>query len=86
MLRLMWLESNLTGETLESWLERVNSLEWNISVVRYEDHWCVLSGDQDVLRSDSREAVDAFLYGLALAYAVIPDHIFTDLQDRMRKR
>jgi len=36
-------------------------------------------GEQVIFGADTREAVDAFLYGMALAYAVIPPPLFDQL-------
>jgi hypothetical protein len=86
MVRLMWLEFNTQGESLEVWLKRVNALKWNIGVEKYKDQWIVKSGEQDVFRSDSYEAVEAFLYGLSIAYTIIPDDIFAEFQEKMNSR
>jgi hypothetical protein len=83
MIRLMELEFNNPDNSLEIWLKRVNELKWNINVRKFQDQWIVCSGDQDVLRTDSYEAVEAFLYGLSLAYTIIPDDMFARFRDEI---
>ena len=40
-----------------------------------------MKGGEDVLlRTDSRETAEAFLYGLGLAYSVLPPHLFEQLE------
>ncbi len=83
MQELRWLD-HLPGETLEGGIERANELLWNLSVDRHEGRWWVGAGDQTVLVTDARETVDAFLYGLGLAYGVLPDHIFQPLKQAVK--
>jgi hypothetical protein len=86
MIRLIELEFNNPDHTLEIWLKRVIELEWNIAVEKFQNQWIVWSGDQDVLRTDSYEAVEAFLYGLSLAYTIIPDDLFAGFREQMKGR
>ena len=83
MQRMFWLESHIDGGTLEGGLGRVNQLEWNISVEEYQGLWVVYGGTERVFASDDRAAVDAFLYGMSLAYAVLPDDIFGRLKEQV---
>jgi hypothetical protein len=48
---------------------------WNITISEAEGKWAVFGGDQAIYWADNREAVDAFLYGMGLAYSVIPSEI-----------
>ncbi len=75
-----WLEDHVGS--LEDGIELINRFHWFLSVVESKEgnieghHWFVLGGDQVLFSADTREAADAFLYGMALAYAVIPDYLF----------
>jgi hypothetical protein len=71
---------------LEIWRNRVKESGWNIRVEKYHHQWIVKSGEQDVLRGDSYEAVEAFLYGLSIAYTIIPDDIFAGFREAMNRR
>jgi len=37
-----------------------------------------------MLRTDSKEVAEAFLYGLGLAYAILPDAMFQSLERNMQ--
>lgn len=78
-LRWLWMIGSI-----EQGVQLVNQLEWNISVEEISYVWYVKSGDQVLLRSDSKETVDAFLYGLALAYAVLPEDLFEHVKREIR--
>ena len=55
---------------------------WYIEVVEGTNHWTVIAGEKAIFSADTREAVDAFIYGMALAYSVFPqeyiDHYVKD--------
>ena len=82
MQKLPWLHH--IG-SLEDGIELVNKLFWNIALVKRDQQWYVYGGEKVIFCADSREAVDAFLYGLALAYAVLPEHIFEQIEDGMKE-
>ena len=84
MAQFSWLD-HLPDGTLESSLTLANQLQWNLEVIEGAGHWVVRSGDQPIFRTDSRSELDAFLYGLALAYAVLPDPVFATLRDAVAR-
>jgi hypothetical protein len=59
----------------------LNELKWSISVLETNGTWSVAAGHRLVLKTSSRDAVDAFIYGLALAYSLLPQPIL----DQFRK-
>lgn len=78
MLIMPWLESHIG--TFEDGLNRINQFHWFLSIVeKGEGQWIVKGGDQVIFATDSRETLDAFLYGMSLAYAGIPDDLFERL-------
>ncbi len=75
---MRWLD-HLPDGTLESGVELANRLYWDISWGQCGQQWCVWVGGVEqhlLLRTNTREALDAFLYGLGLAYAVLPEDTF----------
>jgi hypothetical protein len=86
MVELVWLH-HLPDDSLESGIDVVNQLYWNITVFQGSESkiWYVMGGEKTILKTDSREVVDAFLYGLALAYSVLPPPVFDQLRDEVRK-
>jgi hypothetical protein len=84
MNELLMLESLFPGGNLEGGIQLANRLDWGLSVQKAADHWVVLSGDQVLLRTETREALEAFVYGMGLAYAVIPENIFSELEASLK--
>lgn len=84
MQELRWLD-HLPDGTIQGGIERANELLWNLDVDQQEGQWWVSAGDQTVFVTDSRENLDAFLFGLGLAYSVVPDHIFRQLKQAIRE-
>ena len=81
MQELTWLQSHIGS--MEQAIELLNSFHWNLSVRQQGDQWHVLGGDQVIFRSNQREAVDAFLYGLALPYATLPAQIASRIKEEL---
>jgi len=57
----------------------INEFHWFLNVEEFAGQWKVTSGEKTLLTADSREAVDAFLYGMALAYKGLPPHLYAKL-------
>jgi len=70
MQELHWLETHVGS--IEKGVELINQFYWNLTVVAGGDQWIVRAGDTPIFRADTHEAVDAFLYGMALGYSIIP--------------
>jgi hypothetical protein len=86
MLEMHWLDPHhLPNGTLIGGLELANQLYWNLSIVQTESEWYVYGGEKVILRTDSRDAVDAFLYGMGLAYGILPEYIFKQLREYVRE-
>lgn len=57
----------------------INDFHWFLNVDQIAGDWTVTTGETVVFTADSREAVDAFLYGMALAYKGLPAHLYAKL-------
>lgn len=79
MQELRWID-HLPNQTLEGGLSLLEELMWNITVRQTDHGWFVNGGHKTLLKTSSRESVDAFLYGMALAYSVMPDSILDRLK------
>jgi hypothetical protein len=79
MQELRWLDQ-FPEQSLESGIKLLQELQWNVSTAERNGVWVVLAGDQPILKTSSRESVDAFLYGMALAYFVIPEEILSQFR------
>ncbi len=86
MQQLLWKDYHRDG-TLEGGINLANQLYWNITVNSDGDakKWNVWGGEALLLRTDSQEAAEAFLYGLGLAYSVLPSPVFETLQEQVQQ-
>jgi hypothetical protein len=85
MYEFRWL-NHLPGGTLEGGIEFANRLYWNITWAGNDQAWCVWAGEVLILRADSKEVAEAFLYGLGLAYGVLPEDIFHTLEHEVKRQ
>ena len=76
---MRWLETHIG--TMEDGIALINKLCWNLTI---NDQF-VMAGDQVIFQADSREAIDGFIYGMALAYSVLPEDIFQTLKKRFEE-
>ena len=79
MQQLSWLKSHIG--TLEQASEKINKFHWNIEVQKSDQEWVVKGGEKVLLRTDSKDSVDAFLYGMALAYSVLPESMVMQFRE-----
>ncbi|MDM8528867.1 hypothetical protein QUF58_11760 [Anaerolineales bacterium HSG24] len=84
--KFLW-STHFPNETLEDGINLANQLYWHIKVSESEGVWQVWAGDGEslILQTDSKEAVDAFLYGLGLAYSVLPESVFEQLKAEVKR-
>ncbi len=78
-----WLETHL-GD-LENAVKAVNRYRWDLEVGQKNGMWRVTAGHKEkrvIYQSSSKEAVDAFIYGMGLAAVTIPSEVL----DRLAKR
>jgi hypothetical protein len=71
MPELTWLDSQVGS--LEQGIELINRFYWNIEIQELDQEWVVKGGELVLLRAENKDSVDAFLYGMALAYSVFPE-------------
>ncbi len=76
-----WLQSHLG--TLDDARELAKQFSWKIAVVERDGIWYVLDGEAKIFSSTDREQIDAFLYGLGLAYASIPEPYHSELKQKL---
>jgi hypothetical protein len=81
-----WLDTNHFPEgNVESGIDLANQLYWNLRVVQEQNMWHVLSGEKEILLTDNEEVLRAFLYGLGIAYGILPEYIFELLRREIIK-
>lgn len=79
-----WLETHIG--TLEDAVQLAKKLYWPLHIERENDKWYIMSAEQVILSSNSREVIDSFLYGMGLAYAGIPEDLLEKLREDLRDR
>lgn len=87
MLKRNWLKTHIGDD--ESALGLINTFLWGITINSVPDptggeRWAVNGGEKVLLLTDNRECVDAFIYGMALAYSVVPDDLAAQFRSRFR--
>lgn len=85
MNELLMLEKYFPGENLEGGIELANRLDWGLSVQMAGESYVVSSGDEPILRTDTKDALQSFIYGLGLAYAVLPESLFNTLVEALEE-
>lgn len=86
MLKMRWVDDHhIHKGSLEGAIEKANELYWNLSVAENKGEWFVHAGEDLILKTDSRETVDAFLYGFGLAYGCLPPEIFGELKRQVKE-
>ena len=84
MQELKWLEG-LPEHSLDAGVRLLNELAWNLQIREMEGTWFVNAGHQPLLKTSSREAVEALLYGLAIAYSTLPDKAMTEVRNFVKE-
>ncbi len=79
MLQMKWIDRLPSGK-LEGGVALLNQLKWNITAEQDGSDWVVFAGHKVLLKTSIHEAVDTFLYGMALAYSVLPEPILKEFQ------
>lgn len=86
MLHMPWLDEYHVREgTLDGAIAQANELYWNLSVIQEGRLWLVYAGEDILLQAEAREVVDAFLYGIGLAYGCLPDEVFGPLRESVKR-
>jgi hypothetical protein len=82
---LLLLEKYFPGGKLEGGIDLANQLDWALSVQASGDGYVVSSGNAPILRTETKDALQSFIYGLGLAYAVLPERLFNNLAKSLQE-
>ncbi|MCK5794597.1 MAG: hypothetical protein KAH12_07815 [Anaerolineales bacterium] len=82
---LLMLDKYFPKGNLEGGIELANRLDWGITVQMAGEGYVVSSGDEPILRAEHKDALQSFIYGLGLAYAILPDEVFISLEKALKK-
>lgn len=81
---LLMLEKYFPEGNLEGGIDLANRLDWGLSVQMAGDGYVVSSGDEPILRVEQKDALQSFIYGLGLAYAILPEQVFASLEKALK--
>jgi len=81
---LLMLDKYFPEGNLEGGFGLANRLDWGISVQMAGEGYVVSSGDEPILRAEHKDAIQSFIYGLGLAYAILPEKVFTSLEKALK--
>jgi hypothetical protein len=81
---LLKLEEFFPGGELLGGIELANRLDWGLSLQLSGVEWVVFSGGQPIYKTDCKESLHSFVYGLGLAYAVLPRELFDQLVENVK--
>ena len=81
---LPMLDKYFPEGNLEGGIELANRLGWGITVRMAGESYVVTSGEEPILRTETKDALQSFIYGLGLAYAILPEEVFSDLEAALR--
>ena len=83
-----WIYHIYPEENLESALCLVNELEWQLALWQSPNgRWYVLTDGEEkhaVFISDERSECEAFIFGMALLLATVPEDIYKEMAKRFR--
>lgn len=74
------MTGRIPDDSWEGAVKFLNTLDWNLSIVRDNGRWSLYGGDQRIFSSDSEGELETFVLGMALGLAVLPD----DFLDQIR--
>lgn len=78
--KLIW-QTRIPYEGLEGAIKFLSEdLDWNLTIRQVNDEWCLRSGDQLLFVSSTKEELEAFLWGMALSFAVLPSKIIEQIK------
>jgi hypothetical protein len=63
----------------------LDSLDWYISYHKLEHSWELLSGDKLIISTDTEKESEAFILGMALSLAVLPDEVLNEIRRIIRE-
>jgi len=81
MLELKLKEWELPGGSLRTASEFLETLQWYLSYKESDGRIVLFIGDCPIFSTDSKDALDAFVCGAAMAYRSLPEPIFKQFRE-----
>lgn len=70
--QMHWLESHIG--TIDDAKKIAEDFTWKLTITERDGTWSVLDGEVKIFSSPEKKDIEIFLYGLGLAYAVLPNY------------
>jgi hypothetical protein len=67
--------------SLDAGVKLINEIGWTLKFGETNGRWYIQSGEKVIFSADTPRAVEAVLYGMALAYSVLPSSYIESLRD-----
>lgn len=77
--KLFW-SNQIPGQSLEGGIEFLNQLSWNLTVRQKLKNWQLYAGDQILFEAFSEDELEAFIHGMAITLAVLPEYIIAEIK------
>jgi len=84
MIELKWIDY-FPENRLEVAFPILDKLGWSLTVSHYEQHWYVYASESLIFKTDSKEALDSFLYGIGLTYICYDPVVTTAMEVEIKK-
>ena len=84
MISLLWLD-RFPNENVEEGVKVLDNVFWHIKIIESPGIFNVFAGEALIFRTDSKDAFEAFLYGLSLTYVSIDPLIVERFREELKK-
>lgn len=78
--QLLKLRDYVPNNNLEGAVQFLNELSWNLSWHEKNSNWTLYGGDQSIISFDSKDELEAFILGMAIGLAVLPNEIIQQIK------
>jgi hypothetical protein len=79
MQELKWLEV-LPEQSLEAGVRLLKELGWNLQVREIDGFLFVNSGHTILMKTSTKESVEALLYGMAISFSTLPEKALQEVR------
>ena len=68
------------GDSIDDWIQFLNDFGWNITLESKDKFEYVYAGDHTLIKTERKNEQKTFLFGMAVALAVLPNEILDDIK------
>lgn len=82
---VMPMLNQFPNKNIEEGIKILDKMYWFISTGKENDNWNVYAGEKVIFRTDSKETLDAFLYGMALTFVPMPEKLVDYFSEEIKR-